>query len=150
MHLEQPLSEKEFDELDQFLLSDRCSDDAMTMDTLHGYLTAIAIGPESIMPAYSFLRHRQIDPTYISDRLTADSRVGVPYTEDMITEARADFLAQADPDLDASGLQERYPGAQARNFDRQAGVTEMDALIAYLQVMGTMVDFSTFQPDEHR
>ena len=51
MHLEQPLSEKEFDELDQFLLSDRCSDDAMTMDTLHGYLTAIAIGPESIMPA---------------------------------------------------------------------------------------------------
>ena len=51
MHLEQPLSEKEFDELDQFLLSDRCSDDAMTMDTLHGYLTAIAIGPETIMPA---------------------------------------------------------------------------------------------------
>ena len=109
-----------------------------------------SVVPESIMPAYSFLRHRQIDPTYISDRLTADSRVGVPYTEDMITEARADFLAQADPDLDASGLQERYPGAQARNFDRQAGVTEMDALIAYLQVMGTMVDFSTFQPDEHR
>ncbi|WP_313168918.1 UPF0149 family protein [Massilia oculi] len=51
MHLEQPLSEKEFDELDQFLLSDRCSDEAMTMDTLHGYLTAIAIGPETIMPA---------------------------------------------------------------------------------------------------
>ena len=51
MHLDQPLSEKEFDELDQFLLSDRCSDDAMTMDTLHGYLTAIAIGPEPIMPA---------------------------------------------------------------------------------------------------
>ena len=62
----------------------------------------------------------------------------------------ADFLAQADPDLDASGLQERYPGAQARNFDRQAGVTEMDALIAYLQVLGTMVDFSTFQPDPAR
>ncbi|OON63714.1 preprotein translocase [Massilia sp. KIM] len=51
MHLEQPLSDKEFDELDRFLLSDRCADDAMTMDTLHGYLTAIAIGPESIMPA---------------------------------------------------------------------------------------------------
>ena len=51
MHLEQPLSEKEFDDLDQFLLSDRCPDDAMTMDTLHGYLTAIAIGPETIMPA---------------------------------------------------------------------------------------------------
>ena len=51
MHLEQPLSEKEFDDLDQFLLSDRCPDDAMTMDTLHGYLTAIAIGPETIMPS---------------------------------------------------------------------------------------------------
>lgn len=51
MQLDQPLSEKEFDELDQFLLSERSSDDAMTMDTLHGYLTAIAIGPETIMPA---------------------------------------------------------------------------------------------------
>ncbi|MET0981463.1 MAG: UPF0149 family protein, partial [Telluria sp.] len=45
MQLEQPLTEKEFDELDQFLLSERSPDDAMTMDTLHGYLTAIAIGP---------------------------------------------------------------------------------------------------------
>ena len=51
MQLDQPLSEKEFNELDQFLLSDRSSDDAMTMDTLHGYMTAIAIGPETIMPA---------------------------------------------------------------------------------------------------
>ncbi|MES2298747.1 MAG: UPF0149 family protein [Pseudomonadota bacterium] len=51
MQLDQPLSEKEFNELDQFLLSERSPDDAMTMDTLHGYLTAIAIGPETIMPA---------------------------------------------------------------------------------------------------
>ena len=109
-----------------------------------------SVVPESIMPGYSFLRHRQIDPAYIEDRLVADRRVGVPYTEDMVAEARTDFLSQADPDLDASGMQDRYPGAQARNFDRQAGVTEMDALIAYLQVLGTMVDFSTFQPAEHR
>ena len=51
MQLEQPLTEKEFDDLDQFLLSERSPEDAMTMDTLHGYLTAIAIGPETIMPA---------------------------------------------------------------------------------------------------
>ncbi|MFP5392534.1 MAG: UPF0149 family protein [Gammaproteobacteria bacterium] len=51
MQLDQPLSEKEFNDLDQFLLSERCPDDAMTMDTLHGFLTAIAIGPETIMPA---------------------------------------------------------------------------------------------------
>ncbi|MBC7685362.1 MAG: UPF0149 family protein [Bdellovibrionales bacterium] len=51
MQFDQPLSEKEFDELDKFLLSDRSSDDAMTMDTLHGYLTAVLIGPETIMPS---------------------------------------------------------------------------------------------------
>ena len=48
MHLDQPLSDKEFEELDKFLLSDRCADDGMTMDSLHGYLTAIVIGPETI------------------------------------------------------------------------------------------------------
>lgn len=109
-----------------------------------------SVVPESIMPGYGFLRDRHIDPTYVADRLVADRRVGVPYSEEMVAEARADFLAQADPDLDPSGLEERYPGAQARNFDRQAGVTEMDAIIAYLQVLGTMVDFSTFQPEQHR
>jgi uncharacterized protein len=51
MHLDQPLSDKEFDELDRFLLSDRCGDDVMTMDALHGYLTALAIGPEAVPPA---------------------------------------------------------------------------------------------------
>ena len=51
MQLDQPLSDKEFNELDKFLLSDRTADDAMTMDSLHGYLTAIAIGPETIMPS---------------------------------------------------------------------------------------------------
>ena len=48
MHLDQPLSDKEFDELDNFLMSDAVGDDGMTMDALHGYLTAIAIGPESV------------------------------------------------------------------------------------------------------
>ncbi|HRO13591.1 MAG TPA: cytochrome-c oxidase, cbb3-type subunit II [Paracoccus sp. (in: a-proteobacteria)] len=109
-----------------------------------------SVVPESIMPAYGFLRSRMIEPEHIQLRLTADRRVGVPYSDEMVAEARADFMAQADPDADASGLQERYPGAQQRNFDRQAGVTEMDALIAYLQVLGTMVDFSTFQPDPTR
>ena len=109
-----------------------------------------AVVPESIMPAYGFLRDRLIEPTHIADRIVADRRTGVPYSDEMLAEARADWLAQANPDLDAAGLQERYPGAQQRNFDRQPGVSEMDALIAYLQVLGTMVDFSTFQPDLHR
>ncbi|WP_299360918.1 cytochrome-c oxidase, cbb3-type subunit II [uncultured Paracoccus sp.] len=109
-----------------------------------------AVVPESIMPAYGFLRTRLIEPTQMAQRLGADIAVGVPYSEEMVAEARADFLAQADPDLDGEGLFERYPGAQQRNFDRQAGVSEMDALIAYLQVLGTMVDFSTFEPDPRR
>lgn len=109
-----------------------------------------AVVPESIMPSYGFLRQRLIEPTNIDQRLRAERGVGTPYTDDDLAQARADWLAQADPDADASGLQERYPGAQQRNFDRQAGVSEMDALIAYLQVLGTMVDFSTFQPDQHR
>ena len=109
-----------------------------------------AVVPESIMPSYAFLLDRKIDPSNIQDRVRTDALVGVPYDEAMVTEARADFMAQADPDADASGLEERYPGAQQRNFDRQPGVTEMDALIAYLQVLGTMVDFSTFEPDPKR
>lgn len=109
-----------------------------------------AVVPESIMPKYGFLTNRMIDASGMSARLTADARVGVPYSEEMVKAAVSDFRAQADPDADSSGLEERYPGAQQRNFDRRPGVSEMDALIAYLQVLGTMVDFSTFEPDPSR
>ena len=109
-----------------------------------------SVVPESIMPKYGFLKNRTIGTDHIQQRVETDAMVGVPYDEVMIAEAKADFLAQANPDADASGMQERYPGAQQRNFDRQPQVTEMDALIAYLQVLGTMVDFSTYQPDPTR
>jgi len=93
------------------------------------------------------LSNRMIDGGYISDRLSTDGMVGVPYNSDMIENAKADFMAQADPDADTDGLLERYPNAvNVRNFDGRPGLSEMDALIAYLQVLGTMVDFSTFQP----
>ena len=77
-------------------------------------------------------------------------------TSTPLTPKQADFLAQANPDADSSGLEERYGEAafgravNVRNFDGSAKVTEMDALIAYLQVLGTMVDFSTFEPDPNR
>ncbi|MDB6176539.1 cytochrome-c oxidase, cbb3-type subunit II [Paracoccus sp. Z330] len=109
-----------------------------------------SVVPESIMPKYAFLRDRVIYPDHIEQRLKTDALVGVPYDEEMIANAVSDFRAQANPDADASGLEERYPGAQQRNFDRQPQLTEMDALIAYLQVLGTMVDFSTFEPDDNR
>ena len=57
---------------------------------------------------------------------------------------------QIDPDGDSDGLLERYPGAQVRSFDGEPGISEMDALVAYLQMLGTLVDFSTFQPDASR
>ena len=73
--------------------------------------------------------------------LVALSRVGVPYTQADIEQARQDLLGQADPDADVGDMLERYPGAQHRDFDGDPDrVTKMDALVAYLQVLGTMVD----------
>jgi cytochrome c oxidase cbb3-type subunit 2 len=63
----------------------------------------------------------------------------------MIDNARADLLAQATPAADTTGLETRYPKAQIGAFDGDpARVTEMDALVAYLQMLGTLVDFSTY------
>lgn len=110
-----------------------------------------AVVPESVMPKYGFLSNRVIDAKYIEDRLSTDRMVGVPYSDEMIAESAADFAAQATPDADAAGLQARYgEKVNVRNFDGRPELTEMDALIAYLQVLGTMVDFSTFQPDASR
>ena len=109
-----------------------------------------SVVPESVMPKYGFLRDRMIKPDHITERLETDALVGVPYTSAMIEAAKEDFLAQADPDSDYAGLQERYAKANVANFDGQPGVSEMDALVSYLQVLGTMVDFSTFQPDPNR
>ncbi len=109
-----------------------------------------SVVPESIMPSYGYLMNRQIDGRYIADLMRTHRRVGVPYTDEMIENARADFRDQANPDADHSGLLERYPGAQTRNFDGQPQLTEMDAIIAYMQMLGTLVDFSTFVPDPSR
>jgi cytochrome c oxidase cbb3-type subunit 2 len=76
--------------------------------------------------------------------------VGVPYTDEMIENAQADFRGPGRSDSDFDALLERYPGAQVRNFDGQPGISETDALIAYLQMLGTLVDFSTFTPDASR
>ena len=106
-----------------------------------------SVVPESVMPKYGFLLNRMVDSKHIDERIATDAMVGVPYTSDMIENAKADFAAQADPNSDTDGLLERYPNAvNVRNFDGRPGISEMDALVAYLQVLGTMVDFSTFEP----
>jgi len=110
-----------------------------------------SVVPESVMPKYGFLENRLIEGEYIGNLMATHRMVGVPYTDDMIETARADFAAQADPDSDYDGLLERYGDkVQVRNFDRQPGITEADALVAYLQMLGTLVDFSTFTPDASR
>jgi len=109
-----------------------------------------SVVPESIMPKYGFLEDKLIEPTYIEDLLKAQRMVGVPYTDEMIENAAMDFTAQADPDSDFDAMLERYPGAQVRNFDGAPGISETDALVAYLQMLGTLVDFSTFTPDASR
>jgi cytochrome c oxidase cbb3-type subunit 2 len=110
-----------------------------------------SVVPESIMPKYGFLEAKLIDGEHIQDLLQTHSFVGVPYTEEMIANAQVDFAAQADPDSDYDGLLERYgDDFNVRNFDGKAGISEADALVAYLQMLGTLVDFSTFTPDANR
>ncbi len=109
-----------------------------------------SVVPESVMPKYGFLTDVAIDGRHVEDLMRTHAIVGVPYTDEMLDAARADFTVQVDPWGDIDGLLERYPGAQVRNFDGEPGISEMDALIAYLQMLGTLVDFSTFIPDDSR
>jgi cytochrome c oxidase cbb3-type subunit 2 len=81
--------------------------------------------------------------------LKALSRVGVPYTDAAIAAANDDMAAQANPDADTTALLARYPKAQVRDFDGKPGeLTEMDALVAYLQMLGTLVDFNAAAAQE--
>jgi len=110
-----------------------------------------SVVPVSIMPPYGYMLNRPIDGKYIADVMKTNRAVGVPYTDAEIANAQADFKAQADPDMSSDGLFKRYGDkVNVRNFDGQPQLTEMDALVAYLQVLGTMVDFSTFIPDASR
>jgi len=108
-----------------------------------------SVVPESIMPSYAFLADRDVNTKDIADHLNALATVGVPYSKEAIANAAADLKAQADPDADHAGLLKRYPKTQTRDFDgNPKRLTEMDALIAYLQVLGTMVDFESAKAQE--
>jgi len=100
--------------------------------------------PTSIMPSYAFLAKHKVRTDDLEAHLKTLRAVGVPYSDDMIKEAKADLLAQIDPDADGAGLAARYPGAVVASFTgTPAGSTptEMDAVIAYLQMLGTLVPF---------
>jgi len=107
-----------------------------------------SVVPESVMPKYGFLANATLDFANMGGHLKANAMVGVPYSADAIDNAVADVVAQATPDADTSGLEERYPNVRFGDFDGNAReITEMDALIAYLQMLGTLVDFEAYQPE---
>ncbi len=109
-----------------------------------------ALVPESVMPAYAFL-NRPLNYNGIADHLRTLRAIGVPYTDDMIANAEADLIAQDAPGADTEGLLARYPKAKTGDFDGDpGGLTEMDALVAYLQMLGTLVDFTSYNPEYAR
>jgi len=110
-----------------------------------------AVVPESVMPGYPFLAEQRVNERDVAARLEANRRVGVPYSDEMIAEALRDLRAQADPAGDGvEPLQARYPKAQARDFDGNPGmVSELDAVIAYLQALGTLVDFGAYRAEQN-
>ena len=109
-----------------------------------------SVVPESIMPKYEFLAETELSSKNIAAHLKANRAVGVPYTDEMIENALADLKAQADPDSDTDGLEERYQKISIRDFDgNPAVVSEMDAMVAYLQMLGTLVDLEAYKQNEN-
>jgi cytochrome c oxidase cbb3-type subunit 2 len=107
-----------------------------------------AMVPESVMPPYAFLVGKTLDTSNAGKHLATNKVLGVPYTEEMIANAEVDMRAQVDP-INSADLEARYPGVVVRDFDGDPSkLTEMDALIAYLQKLGTGVDFNTYQADD--
>ena len=118
-----------------------------------------ALVPESIMPPYAFLAKKTLRLDGVEDRLKAERLVGVPYTDEMIVNARAHLIAQVDPEADFDAqdqlvaLYEAAAGragtVEIRDYDGDPDrITEMDAIVAYLQMTGTLVDFSTYEADD--
>lgn len=108
-----------------------------------------SVVPESIMPPYSFLGDTDLNVSDPGAQLRALRDVGVPYSDRDVAQAANDLKAQADPELDAEDLLKRYPKAQIRDFDGKPDrLTEMDALVAYLQMLGTLVDVNSAAAQE--
>jgi cytochrome c oxidase cbb3-type subunit 2 len=104
-----------------------------------------AVVPESIMPSYPFLANKPLRYADMAEHLKTSRVVGVPYSDEMIANAIADLEAQANPDADTAGLAKRYPKAVIADFDGDPmRVSELDALIAYLQMLGTLVKFGDY------
>ena len=105
-----------------------------------------SVVPASIMPTYAFLATTPLDTRELVDVMKANRVAGVPYSDEDIAKAVDDVKTQVNPDsADAAAFQQRYPKSQLRKFNAEsADVTEADALVAYLQMLGTLVDFKLY------
>lgn len=108
-----------------------------------------SVVPESIMPGYPFLAKTALNYQKIADDLQANRSLGVPYSDEDVASAVADIETQINPDSDnVDAFLARYPKAQVRDFDGNPQmISELDALIAYIQMLGTLVDFDLYQAD---
>ncbi|MFD2264989.1 cytochrome-c oxidase, cbb3-type subunit II [Lacibacterium aquatile] len=105
--------------------------------------------PGSVMPPYAFLADRALTVPNVKANLIANRRVGVPYSDEMIAAAVKDLADQADPEADTADLLKRYPRAVVADFDgNPKKLTEMDALVAYLQLLGTLIDFNSLTAED--
>lgn len=103
-----------------------------------------SVVPASIMPGYPWLARTELDVSHLAEDMKVLAIEGVPYTPEMIANAEQDARAQAS-DADPGALTKRYANAVARNFGGDpTSLTEADALIAYLQLLGTQVDFKIY------
>jgi cytochrome c oxidase cbb3-type subunit II len=105
-----------------------------------------SVVPGSVMPNYGWLEKTELDYQHIDQDLRVNATLGVPYTDEMIANAQKDVVTQATADSpDAAELAKRYPKVNVRDFDGDPKhITEADALIAYLQMLGTLVDFKLY------
>ncbi|WP_424361593.1 cytochrome-c oxidase, cbb3-type subunit II [Methylocystis parvus] len=104
-----------------------------------------AVVSASIMPGYPFLAQTPLKAEHIEEQMRTLRIVGVPYTDEQIENAQADLLAQVSPEAPGGAeMQKRYPNAVFADSPSKAGVTEEDALVAYLQHLGVSVDFKLY------
>ncbi|BDV35325.1 cytochrome-c oxidase, cbb3-type subunit II [Methylocystis iwaonis] len=104
-----------------------------------------SVVPSSIMPGYAFLSQTPLDGEHLAEQMRTLRVVGVPYTDEQIDNAPGDLAAQLSADAQgASEMQKRYPNAAFTDSPSKSGVTEEDALVAYLQHLGVSVDFKIY------
>jgi cytochrome c oxidase cbb3-type subunit 2 len=107
--------------------------------------------PQSVMPNYPWLATTDLDYSDIGLRMKALRTTGVPYSESKAEYDRnvKEFGESVAKTLQiADGEKNLVAQAQQGNYDTNPNnITEMDALVAYLQVLGTMVDFKKYDDD---